>query len=173
MSQLAGSLDTNVLLRLLLNDVPKQHASALKLFNNQGGSFVIADIAIMEIVFVLTGDVYKFTREQASLAIEGILSIDKFDCNRKLFERALPLYVSHEALSFEDCCLSVYAVLGGATPLWTFDKKLAHQTASAKLVDRTFALSPSNKTTASQLQNCLSPVDVAMATSPEFKQFSF
>lgn len=135
MSNLAGSLDTNVLLRLLLNDVPEQHASAKQLFNDQSGSFVVADVAIMEIVFVLTGDVYKFTRDQASEAIEGILSIDKFDCNRQLFERALPLFTNHSALSFEDCCLSVYADLNDAAPLWTFDKKLAHQTASAKLVE--------------------------------------
>lgn len=47
------------------------------------------------------------------------------NCNRQLFEVALPLYQSHTSLSFVDCCLAGYAVLGDSTPLYAFDKALA------------------------------------------------
>jgi predicted nucleic-acid-binding protein len=51
-----------------------------------------------------------------------------------LFEKALLLYLSRPALSFEDCCLSTYATLNEAEPLWTFDKKLASQAANTRLI---------------------------------------
>jgi predicted nucleic-acid-binding protein len=134
MTDFAGSLDANVLLRLLLNDVPKQHVKALKLFNEEAGQFAIADIAVVEAVFVLCR-AYGFTREQASEAIEGLTRLPGINLNRALFKRALPIFMGHPALSFEDCCLSVYAELNEVEPLWTFDKKLAIQAINAKIVE--------------------------------------
>lgn len=133
MTALAGSLDANVLLRLLLNDVPAQHRAALALLDNARGQLAITDTAIIEVVFVL-GRHYGFERAQIAEAIEGLMALPEVNCNRKLFERALPLFAGHPGLSFEDSCLSVYAALHDAEPLWTFDQKLARQAANAKLL---------------------------------------
>lgn len=133
MTHNAGSLDTNVLLRLLLNDVPAQHKAALNLFNDTQGQLHVADTAIIEVVFVLSR-AYKFTRPQVLEAIDGVMKLAKLSLNRMLFENALPVFMSHPSLSFEDCCLATYANLNNAEPLWTFDKKLASQTQVAKLV---------------------------------------
>jgi predicted nucleic-acid-binding protein len=133
MARSAGSLDTNVLLRLLLNDVPGQHKAALNLFNSASGQFAVADTTIIEIVFVLCR-AYNFTRPHAVEAIEGLMKLKELNCNRALFEHALVLFVKHPSLSFEDCCLATYAQLDDAEPLWTFDKKLASQASSASLV---------------------------------------
>ena len=128
-----GSLDTNVLLRLLLNDIPEQHESVRKLLASASGSFSVADTAIIELVFALQR-YYGFTRQQVAEAVAGLTRLGVIDCNRTLFEGVLPIFVEHAALSFEDCYLSTYASLNDIEPLWTFDKKLANQTASAELV---------------------------------------
>lgn len=128
-----GSLDTNALLRLLLNDVPKQHEAVKRLLQNASSQFAVADIAVIELVFVLDR-YYGFSRQQVSEAITGLMLLRAINCNRTLFEKALSAYIEHPALSFEDCCLSTYAELNQAEPLWTFDKKLATQTDGAKLI---------------------------------------
>src|SRR5215471_531567 len=133
MTAFSGSLDANVLLRLLLNDIPDQHTAVEKLLQKSSGQLAVADTAIIEVVFVLERH-YAFMRSVISEAIEGLMSLAEINCNRTLFEKALPLFVGHPSLSFEDCCLASYADLNGAKPLWTFDQKLAKQAPSAKLV---------------------------------------
>lgn len=131
--RLSGSLDTNALLRLLLNDVTKQHDAVKKLLYGATSQFAVADIAVIELVFVLERH-YGFSRQQVTEAITGLMLLREINCNRTLFEKALPVYASHPALSFEDCCLSAYAIVNRADPLWTFDKKLAAQADSVKLI---------------------------------------
>jgi predicted nucleic acid-binding protein len=130
---LAGSLDANVVLRLLLNDVPDQHAAAVGLLEAAEAPFAVSDVAVVEVVFALCR-YYEFSRAAAAEAIEGLMSLAEIECNRDLFERALLLFVDHPKLSFEDCCLATYAELSNAQPLWTFDRKLATQADSAHLV---------------------------------------
>lgn len=126
-------MDTNVLLRLLLKDLPEQHQAVVALLHDVSGPFEVADTAIIEIVFVLERN-YGFTRAAIAEDVGSLIALPKLNCNRVLFERAFPLFIAHPSLSFEDCCLSGYAELQAATPLWTFDKKLASQAASAQLV---------------------------------------
>jgi predicted nucleic acid-binding protein len=128
-----GSLDANVVLRLLLTDVPDQHAAAVTLLERTDAPFVVSDVAVIEVVFALCRH-YDFSRGEAAEAIEGMMSLTHIDCNRLLFMRALPLFTDHPKLSFEDCCLVTYAELSNAQPLWTFDRKLAGQDSSARLV---------------------------------------
>jgi len=130
---LSGSLDTNALLRLLLNDIPEQHEATKKLLSNADGQLAVADIAVIELVFVLSR-YYGFSRQQTTEAVTGLMQLREINCNRTLLERALLMYSSHPALSFEDCCLSTYAAINKAEPLWTFDKKLAAQATCAKLI---------------------------------------
>src|SRR5579884_2369618 len=133
MAVIAGSLDANVLLRLLLNDNPAQHRAAATLVEKASGQFAVADTAIIETVFVLER-YYGLTRSQIGEAIQGLMKLPQINCNRALFAQALTLFMRHVSLSFEDCCLTTYAVLNEATPLWTFDQKLAHQASRAQLI---------------------------------------
>ncbi len=133
MAKYTGSFDTNVLLRLLLNDIVEQHAATNKLLGRASSQFAVADTAIIELVFALDR-YYGFSRLQTAEALEGLMNLKEINCNRALFEKAMPLYIAHSGLSFEDCCLSVYAQLNDAEPLWTFDKKLANQARNSKLV---------------------------------------
>ena|SRR5665213_1176806 len=133
MTKFTGSLDTNVLLRLLLNDVPEQHTAAKKLIEQTTNQFAVADTVIIELVFALDR-YYGFSRLQITEAVDGLMKLKEINCNRVLFKKTLALFINHSGLSFEDCCLAIYAQLNEAEPLWTFDKKLANQVSSAKLV---------------------------------------
>lgn len=132
MAELTGSLDTNVVLRLLLNDISEQHEAIKKLMEQAINQFVVADTVIIELVFALSR-YYGFNRLQIADAVDGLMKLKEIDCNRVLFERALPLFIDYNSLSFEDCYLATYAQISGANPLWTFDKKLANQVSNTKL----------------------------------------
>jgi uncharacterized protein len=118
-----SSLDTNVLLRFVLGDVPAQSLLVEELLQKTG-TLHVADIALIEMVFVLE-TVYGFTRADVVTSITTIIRHPKINSNRKLFELALPSYVQYPKLSIVDCALQHYAALNGTTPLFTFDKALA------------------------------------------------
>ncbi|HMT87924.1 MAG TPA: hypothetical protein PKE40_16420 [Arachnia sp.] len=117
------------MLRLLLNDVPSQHTSALALVTR--GALRVSDVAVAEIVFVL-GRHYELTRRQVHGVIRRLLRQPQILASSEALA-ALEDYVAHPKLSFEDCLLVEHTRRDDAEPLWTFDRKLANQT-SAQLV---------------------------------------
>ena len=126
------SLDTNILLRWLLRDVPAQAKRADALISS-GRSLVVADIAVSELAYVLE-KVAGMPRNLVAENVNAILSQAKISCNRALFQKTLALYVTSPALSFNDCYLAAHAQLNNAVPLYTFDKKLAAQAADTMLL---------------------------------------
>lgn len=128
-----ASIDTNVLLRLLLNDIPEQHEKAKRLIQEPGLSFQVSDTAIIELVFVLERH-YEFARAQIRDAVDALATITSISFNKNLMNKALSVFIEHPKLSFEDCYLVSVAVEQKALPLWTFDKKLASQNEYAQIV---------------------------------------
>lgn len=126
------SLDTNCLLRWLLGDIPEQTASVTA-FINSGKSVVVADVALIETVFVLE-KIKKISRETIEKAILAVIQKETILCNRELFIEILPLYTGHPKLSFVDCYLEVLARRTDAAPLLTFDRKLANQLSGTQLL---------------------------------------
>jgi len=126
------SFDTNCLLRWLLGDIPEQTALVTAIVNS-GENIAVADAAIIETVFVLE-KLKKTSRETIEKAITAIIRKDSIVCNRDLFMEVLPIYTRHPKLSFVDCYLEVLARRTGATPLLTFDKKLANQLSGAQIL---------------------------------------
>ena len=125
------SLDTNVLLRLTLKDIPSQFEQAKALIMRDGYRYLVADTAIIEYVFVLERH-YRLTRPQIAEMVFGLMTIDKLILNRPLIETALIGYQKYTALSFEDCYLAAVAQSQAALPLWTFDKALAKKHPAAR-----------------------------------------
>ena len=119
------SLDTNVLLRLFLQDNISQYQAAIKTIRSYD-KIALADTCIQEAVFVLE-KVYKLEREAVGVFINTLLNNQHLNFNRPMYSRALPIYLGHLKLSFYDCCLAIYADLNGDTPLLTCDKNLAKQ----------------------------------------------
>lgn len=119
------SIDTNIILRLLLEDVEEQRAAALRALAKYD-TVAVADLAITETVYVLE-KVKELPRKQIGALLKSLLANQHLDFNRPLIEHVIPHYLEHSAVSFNDCCLAVYAKLNGQTPLLTFDKKLARR----------------------------------------------
>ena len=120
------SIDTNIVLRLLLRDAPDQLDKVNTLIDGAGqNSLAVADAVFLECVWILSGKMYGFDRELIAKLLLQVADMPQVNCNRAMLEKALPLYVKHTKISFIDACLSVYAELNNAQPLLTFDKKLA------------------------------------------------
>jgi len=126
------SLDTNCLLRWLLDDIPEQTALVTALVNS-GEGVAVADAALIETVFVLE-KIKKISRETIEKTVMAIIGKNTIHCNRELFIEILPIYTTHTKLSFVDCYLAVLAKRTGTAPLLTFDKKLANQLPETQLL---------------------------------------
>ena len=127
------SLDTNILLRLILKDVPGQCKKIMDLFMRHGYIYDVSDLAITEAVYVMQSS-YALSREEIVDGLGRLLWFPEIRYNRVLFDRVFPMYLENPKLSFNDCCLAAYAALNGAEPLWTFDKALAKESGTAKLL---------------------------------------
>ncbi|MCL2869203.1 PIN domain-containing protein [Candidatus Saccharibacteria bacterium] len=125
------SLDANVLLRLVLNDVPIQTEKVIKLLERKNASYDVSDLAIHELAYVLEMAL-GLSRDFVAQTIDIIISTHNINCNRTLFGEVLPAYLKYPKLSFNDCCLAGYAKLNQTEPLWTFDHTLAVQSGIAK-----------------------------------------
>ena len=127
-----ASIDTNVLLRWLLHDVAEQADDVDRLFES-GRRFVVDDAAIIETVFVLER-VMGVSRETVAQTVRLLATTGCLMFDRVLWERVITAYVQHTKLSIADIYLATRAANRNATPLYTFDHKLAAQSPNAELV---------------------------------------
>ncbi|MFZ1812211.1 MAG: PIN domain-containing protein [Candidatus Saccharimonadales bacterium] len=130
---MSGSLDTSVLLRALVRDEPVQTKQALGIIRDTQSQLAVADVAFVEAAHVMQW-YYHISRSDICNLITQFIRLEVINCNRLMLDAAMAIYVDHPSLSFEDCCLAVYAELNDAVPLYTFDKKLAAQTTQAQLI---------------------------------------
>lgn len=118
-------VDTNTLLRFLLNDVPNQVSQVVdKIEKTKKGKLklIVPQIVIFEIHFALTSE-YGFSKQGVLDALKKIVSSDFLVIQDKdIFKDALDLYTDVN-ISLPDCFLKVYAEYSNAK-LFTFDQKL-------------------------------------------------
>lgn len=127
-------IDTNIIIRLITQDSPDEVKKAEKLIADKHKIYVFEDAAIMEVVFVLMSDFYRFTRQDVADSLKTIMLIDNIYFNKSVISHALDMFIAHPKLSFVDCYLAIMTETSDETPLWTLDQKLAHQSTVAKLV---------------------------------------
>lgn len=118
-------VDTNALLRFLLDDIPEQKEACEQLLNRAKRNeikFIVAQASIFEIDFILR----KYYLYEKSIVVEQLkpLIATKYINieSRDIFNKALLLY-QKETVSFVDCFLVAKAKLEEAE-LFTFDQKL-------------------------------------------------
>lgn len=118
-------VDTNILLRFLLNDVPKQTEEAkLKFEQAKAGSIklVVPQIVIFETIFALT-KIYGFEKNKVVDVIRVLINSDYLEVeSREILYASLDLFRSSK-VSFVDCFIASYAKSHNAEVL-TFDKDL-------------------------------------------------
>ena len=115
-------LDTNVLVRYLMQDDPRQSAKASQLIESLtfDAPGFIPVVAVLELSWVLTSS-YGLTREQFSQALDAILRTKEFVVDRadQVF-RALRFFKATSA-DFADCLIERSAAAAGCDQTMTFD----------------------------------------------------
>lgn len=129
----SDSLDTNIILRLILSDNLDQREKAYKLISK--GQHHIFDAAITEVVYVLAS-CYNYNHITIAQKLNCFFEqfCENIDYNKTITKMILPFWAEHPSLSFVDCYLAFISGLSNSKTLITFDKKLASQHPNAKLV---------------------------------------
>ena len=124
------AVDTNVLVRLITRDDPRQAASAESFIEK--GAWVSV-LALAEATWVLA-TVYDLSSKDQATAIEMLLNHrDLVLQDPETVTGALELFRSKPALGFSDCLLLQLARKAGHLPLGTFDKNLARVDGTLRL----------------------------------------
>jgi len=130
---LDGSLDTNVLLRVVIDDIPGQTEQAVALLSQLGKRYQVADAVWIEVACALEHH-YAMSRADVSQAITSLLDLDAIAANRSTMIQTCTEFRAHARLTFVDCYLVAQARGASAIPLYTFDRKLAKQLPNATAV---------------------------------------
>ena len=126
------SIDTNIVLSIILNDEPSQKPKTAKLLLS-GAEYFVPTLAITEADFILER-VRKINRQVIVRLLRQLLNRNFIHYDNKLLDGVFDFYLAHPKLSFNDCTLSFEAERMQCQPLWTFDKDFAKQSAVTKLL---------------------------------------
>ena len=124
------AVDTNVLVRLIARDDPKQVAAA-EAFVAKGAW--VPHLALAEFSWVLSA-VYERRPAQIADAVEMLLNHESFTVQESdVVASALKRFRDRPALGFSDCLILEVARKAGYLPLGTFDRNIAKVEGAEKL----------------------------------------
>jgi predicted nucleic-acid-binding protein len=116
------AIDTNVLVRLVVNDDPAQAQVAQERTAN--GAWV-SHLVLAETVWVLTGN-FGLSRAAVADAIETLITHPNVALEDVAVVRnALKHFMQSKKIDFADCLILEIARKAGHTPLGTFDRDFA------------------------------------------------
>jgi predicted nucleic-acid-binding protein len=121
------ALDTNILVRYVVEDDAAQLASARRLISRcvkEGLTLFVPVTVVLELEWVLRSN-FGLAKDDVLLTLSSLFSAAEltFDSERAL-EVALQLFRKGSA-DFADCLHVALATQAGEQPLWTFDKGAA------------------------------------------------
>lgn len=120
------ALDTNVLLRFLVQDDPLQAQLATEVIDqltDDARGFVSREVLI-ELVWVLER-AYRFGRAEIAVALDGLLSATELEIEGSNdVAPALELY-RNDGFGFADLMIAAAARRAGSSEMVTFDRKAA------------------------------------------------
>lgn len=115
------AVDTNVLVRLMTRDDPKQVAAA-EAFVAHGAW--VPHLAVAEAAWVLVS-VYELRPPAVATAVEMLLSHEHLTVqDSEVVAAALAQFREHPKVGFSDCLMVEVARKAGHAPLGTFDRDL-------------------------------------------------
>ena len=124
------AVDTNVLVRLIARDDPKQVRSA-EAFVQEGAW--VSLLALAETTWVLAS-AYDLTPTRIASGIEMLLDHKQLVLqDRASVAAALDSFKKHPKLGFADCLMVEVARAAGHAPLGTFDRDLAKVEGAVRL----------------------------------------
>jgi predicted nucleic-acid-binding protein len=124
------AVDTNVVVRLIVRDDPRQTSSAEHFIR---GGVWLSLLGFAETIWVL-GATYGFRSPELISSIEMLLrERDLVVQDAEIVTAALDLFREKPSLGFSDCLMLELARKAGHLPLGTFDRKLARADGAQKI----------------------------------------
>ena len=124
------ALDTNVLVRYVVQDDTAQLAAAKRLITRcveEGQSLFVPVTVVLELEWVLRAS-FGYAKEDVLQVLSSLFSAAELILeSERALEVALQLYREGSA-DFADCLHIALAAQAGEQPLWTFDKGAARIT---------------------------------------------
>ena len=121
------ALDTNVLIRFLVQDHAAQSTAARKLIRkcvNEGQTLFVPVTVSLELEWVLRSN-FKFEKQAVVQTLSDLLSSAELSFeSESALELALLQYAKTSA-DYSDCLHAALATAANSGPLWTFDKAAA------------------------------------------------
>ncbi|MCL5113149.1 MAG: PIN domain-containing protein [Patescibacteria group bacterium] len=117
------SLDTNVILRFLLDDIPEQ--TKIASYTIDSSKVYVTDVVIVECIYVME-KVIGLSRQDITKLIVNFLGFSNVVHNLYFLEEVIQFYEQHPSLSIVDCYAATESKAYN-NQLVTFDKTLANQ----------------------------------------------
>lgn len=118
-------LDTNILLRILLNDDQEKARDSIDFVKNAPANHIqlfVPMMALIEIAFVLERQ-YKLKKFEIKEYIDSIVNTAQLRCeNPELMKSAVDIYVSKN-IKFGDAVISAWALQNNIHDIYTYDDK--------------------------------------------------
>lgn len=112
-------IDTNLIIRFLVNDNPKKVSRVEKLLKDKNNKNILLDTVVAEIIWVLSS-YYSLNKPDIVEKIKALIHVDTIECNAFLINRALTLWEEY-SISYIDAYLAAVSELGNIT-LYTYDQ---------------------------------------------------
>jgi predicted nucleic acid-binding protein len=123
-------LDTNILVRHLTGDPPRQARPATALLAGDD-VLVLADLVLAELVYVLES-YYQRPRDEIANAARSLLALPSVASDHELLLRPIELYEA-ERLDFADAYLCAAAEISGVSIVASFDRRIDRVTSIQRL----------------------------------------
>jgi len=120
-------IDTNVIVRLIVNDDERQSRAAERFIREHGGSGTpcyVPDVVLIETVWVLE-TVYAYDRSMVADALTGILEAEQLQFDSPVDAAAAVEDFRLGRAEFADCLIGRINLLAGCSHTVTFDRKAA------------------------------------------------
>ncbi|PYQ54053.1 MAG: PIN domain-containing protein [Acidobacteria bacterium] len=116
------AVDTNLLVRLITRDDPRQ-ADAAEAFVSKGAW--VSHLVLADAVWVLDS-VFRLKRQQIAVAVGMLIEHEHLTIqDADVVEAALSAFRGKPSLGFTDCLVLAIARKAGHVPLGTFDRRLS------------------------------------------------
>lgn len=102
-------LDTNLIIRFILNDDPQKAIKVEKLLGDKNKSYLLLDMVVAEIIWVLKS-YYGFEKALILDKINSLIHLNTIVCNKILLDKSLGVWEKNN-ISFIDSYLVAVAEL--------------------------------------------------------------
>ena len=119
---MAKILDTNLIIRFLINDYPQQADKVEKILKDVSEELILTDVVVAEIIYVLQSN-YKLSKEATVDKLYKLIQNSTLICHRELIFNTLFIYLNHN-ISFVDAYLLAFCEQENLEGIYSFDEGL-------------------------------------------------